>query len=126
MDVNKELPREQVEEIVTEAKYRASGDIHYISFDWQKEKNRRFMTDNNLDTFDVKNCLLRLRVEDYSHTSFETGKKEAHVFSASIWGLDIYLKFQLRDNVLFIKVLSFHDPKLGDLNHPYRPKKGGH
>lgn len=125
MNENKILPYDQVESIIGEAKFRASGDIGNV-FLCFRPKNRQFMLDNGLNTHDVKNCLLGLRIEDYSHTSYETGKKEAHVFSSDIYGLDIYLKFQLLENALYVTVLSFHAPQLGDLDHPYRPKKGDH
>ena len=125
MDENKILPYDQVEAIVSEARFRASGDINHVYL-YNREKNRQFMYDNNLNMHDLRNCLYMLRIEDYSHTSYETGKKEAHVFSSDIYGLDIYLKFQLLEDVLYITVLSFHAPQLGDLDHPYRPKKGDH
>lgn len=124
-DKNVPLPREKVEHLVEWTKYCAqgSGDNVHVSY---RDKNKSFMDANNFKTDDVRNCLLRLRTEDYSTTSYEEGKTEAHVFSAYIMGLEIYLKYKIINEKVLINVVSFHEPELGPLEHPYRLKKGEH
>lgn len=127
-EYNTVSPREDVEAFVEFARFCAAGRGDDIKFSMARQKNKQFMDIHNYLRTDVIDLIRRLRIEEYSHTSWK-GKTTAHVFGLNDDGLDIYMKLRRmdktgageeRDATL---VISFHEQER-PLEFPYRKKKG--
>ena len=95
-------------------------DLRLCYSNQAREENRKYIRKNNISPEDIHSALSRLRLEEYSETSRESGKTDAYVFGIE-FGEDLlaYFKFSFREGVL---VLSLHEPER-TMNFPFRKGK---
>ena len=121
-------PREDVETFIEFAKFCAAGRGDDVFILMERRKNKQFMDDHNYLRTDVINLIRRLRIGEYSHTSWKD-KTTAYVFGLNDDGLDIYMKLSRMDKTGTGEergttlVISFHEQEW-PLEFPYRKKKG--
>ena len=112
--------RETIQSVITTVRDCAfQEDRVDFSLCYSRPENKAFIHANFLKRRDLRNILMNLRCEDYSHTSRENGKPDAYVFGVSINDddkADAYLKLRIENGVL---IISFHEPER-DLTFPFR------
>lgn len=126
-DQNIQSPREEIEDLLNQTRWLIeNGDDRVLYVRKRREKNLAFMQEHNIYDNDVADMVYRLALENYCHTSQETGKADAYVFGTHLNDepeVEVYLKYNLRpiggQMQIQIDVISFHDPER-NLTYPYR------
>lgn len=107
---NEKLKPHEVEAVLETARLCLQKGRDGITFLDRRDVSMEFRRYARITSERVIDCIRQLTVKNYSTTSKKPGEVDAHVFGAVINGFEIYLKFQIVEDVLIIRIISLHAP----------------